>query len=209
MGTALPHSSCWSLTAHGSGDRDPRAPLTWRHIMVPTPFSPWLPLASSRHSEKVFSSSRTAPLLPPPPQQGLRNSDKVQTKNSTNLNMTRCFETRLCNLRYDLFYTYSLPTEKSSSICSAHRCPASSLVGEVNKKHSIWYWASLCLKTGSCQDWGPGGTLLADTAPHGAQTSVWLLGSRPALPLLGSRPALPLLAWTPEFPFPNEQKDTD
>ena len=80
MGTALPHSSCWSLTAHGSGDRDPRALLSWRHIMVPTPFSPWLPLASSRHSEKVFSSSRTATLLPPTPNKGSETVTRSRQK---------------------------------------------------------------------------------------------------------------------------------
>ena len=83
----------------------PQGTAHWMHMTVWTP-SPLLPFPSSRHSEEVFSSSHTAPPTHSP---GLRNSDMVQRKTSTNPNMTHCFETRLCSSRYDLFFIYSLP----------------------------------------------------------------------------------------------------
>ena len=166
----------------------PRAPLTgciWQSGLFP----PLLPFPSSRHSEEIFSSSHTAPCTPPTgAQKQWHGPEKNQHQSEhDSLLWDKIMQLAIWSLLHILpspqkhLVAFAKPTDVQQALFF--------FFGEMNKKHSMVPGLTVSEDRKLSGDWGPGATLLADTAPHGAQTSVWLPGSRPALPLLVWTPA--------------------
>ena len=163
----------------------PQGTAHWMHMTVWTP-SPLLPFPSSRHSEEVFSSSHTAPPTPlTRAQKQWHGPEKNQHQSEhDSLLWDKIMQLAIWSL------LHILPSPQKHLVASAKHTHVQQALFFFffwwneqetqygTRPHCVWRQEAVR----ALGAW-------SHTAPHGAQTSVWLPGSRPALPLLVWTPA--------------------